>query len=78
LFRLRFLASATVGGDRLERSLAVLRPGGRLVSVATEPPREEAAERGIEAVYFVEQQRPEEQRPVKRASADSKCQRQDS
>ncbi len=46
--------------------------------MATEPPREEAAERGIEAVYFVEQQRPEEQRPVKRASADSKCQRQDS
>ena len=43
----------TAGGDRLERSPAVLRPGGRLVSVAAEPPREAAAERGISAVYFV-------------------------
>ena len=43
----------TAGGDRLERSPAVLRPGGRLVSIATEPPREAAAARGIEAVYFV-------------------------
>ena len=29
----------TVGGERLRRSRAVLRPGGRLVSVAAEPPR---------------------------------------
>jgi len=43
----------TAGGDRLARSPAVVRPGGRLVSVAAEPPREAAAERGIEAVYFV-------------------------
>jgi NADPH:quinone reductase-like Zn-dependent oxidoreductase len=28
----------TAGGDRLERSRAVLRPGGRIVSVAAEPP----------------------------------------
>ena len=28
----------TVGGERLRRSLAVLRAGGRLVSVADEPP----------------------------------------
>ena len=28
----------TVGGERLRRSRAVLRPGGRLVSVAEEPP----------------------------------------
>ena len=28
----------TVGGERLRRSLAVLRAGGRLVSVAEEPP----------------------------------------
>jgi NADPH:quinone reductase-like Zn-dependent oxidoreductase len=28
----------TAGGERLRRSLAVLRPGGRLVSVAEEPP----------------------------------------
>jgi NADPH:quinone reductase-like Zn-dependent oxidoreductase len=39
----------TAGGDRLARSPAVLRPGGRLVSVATEPP--EAP--GIETTYFV-------------------------
>ena len=39
----------TAGGDRLERSPAVLRLGGRLVSVAEEPP--DAA--GITASYFV-------------------------
>lgn len=43
----------TVGGDRLEHSLAVLGKGGRLVSVASEPPQEEAAYRRVEAVYFV-------------------------
>jgi len=43
----------TAGGDRLERSAAVVRRGGRLVSVAEEPSREAAAERGIDAVYFV-------------------------
>jgi NADPH:quinone reductase-like Zn-dependent oxidoreductase len=40
------------GGERLERSPAVVKEGGRLVSVATEPPSEAAA-RGIEAGYFV-------------------------
>jgi NADPH:quinone reductase-like Zn-dependent oxidoreductase len=39
----------TAGGERLERSPAVLRPGGRLVSVAAEPPRR----RGITSTYFV-------------------------
>ncbi len=39
----------TAGGERLERSPAVLRPGGRLVSIAAEPPRR----RGIESSYFV-------------------------
>jgi NADPH:quinone reductase-like Zn-dependent oxidoreductase len=39
----------TAGGERLARSPAVLRPGGRLVSIATEPP----APPGIHAVYFV-------------------------
>jgi NADPH:quinone reductase-like Zn-dependent oxidoreductase len=39
----------TAGGARLERSPAVLRLGGRLVSVAAEPPRPP----GIDAVYFV-------------------------
>jgi NADPH:quinone reductase-like Zn-dependent oxidoreductase len=43
----------TVGRDRLARSLAVIRPGGRLVSVATEPPRERATALGISSVYFV-------------------------
>jgi NADPH:quinone reductase-like Zn-dependent oxidoreductase len=42
----------TVGGDLLERSLAVIRPGGRLVSVAEEPP-DVAPERKIETTYFV-------------------------
>jgi NADPH:quinone reductase-like Zn-dependent oxidoreductase len=43
----------TAGGDRLARSPSVVRPGGRLVSIATEPPQEEAAVRGIDALYFV-------------------------
>jgi len=42
----------TAGGERLERSPAVLRAGGRLVSVAGKP-RQHASERGISAVYFV-------------------------
>jgi NADPH:quinone reductase-like Zn-dependent oxidoreductase len=43
----------TVGGDLLTRSPAVLRPGGRLVSVAEEPPTDAAARRETVAVYFV-------------------------
>ena len=43
----------TVGGAMLERSLAVLDRGGRLVSVAAEPPAQTAMSRGIEAVFFV-------------------------
>lgn len=43
----------TVGGEMLERSLAVLAPGGRLVSIAEEPSQGSAASRGISAVYFV-------------------------
>jgi NADPH:quinone reductase-like Zn-dependent oxidoreductase len=39
----------TVGGERLQGAPSLLRPGGRLVSVAEEPP----AEPGITAVYFV-------------------------
>lgn len=39
----------TAGGENLTRSPAVLRSGGRLVSVASEPPKA----RGIETVYFV-------------------------
>jgi NADPH:quinone reductase-like Zn-dependent oxidoreductase len=43
----------TVGGEALERSPAVLRRGGRLVSIASKPPQERAAERGITAIYFI-------------------------
>jgi NADPH:quinone reductase-like Zn-dependent oxidoreductase len=43
----------TVGGDRLERSPAVLRARGRLVSVAEEPPVERSTGRSITSVYFV-------------------------
>jgi NADPH:quinone reductase-like Zn-dependent oxidoreductase len=39
----------TVGGERLVRSPAVVRPGGRIVSVAEEP----TAAPGIGTVYFV-------------------------
>jgi NADPH:quinone reductase-like Zn-dependent oxidoreductase len=40
----------TVGGETLARSSALLRDGGRIVSIAEEPP---AALSGIDAVYFV-------------------------
>jgi NADPH:quinone reductase-like Zn-dependent oxidoreductase len=40
----------TAGGERLERSPAAVRRGGRIVSVATEPPSDVA---GVAAVYFV-------------------------
>jgi NADPH:quinone reductase-like Zn-dependent oxidoreductase len=43
----------TAGGDRLERSSSVVRRGGRLVSVATEPSQELAAAHGYTAIYFV-------------------------
>jgi len=42
----------TVGGDALEHSSRVMRAGGRIVSVAEEPPPA-PAERRIESVYFV-------------------------
>jgi NADPH:quinone reductase-like Zn-dependent oxidoreductase len=40
----------TVGGETLARSAAVLRDGGRLVSVAEEPP---AVSEKVQATYFV-------------------------
>ncbi len=43
----------TVGGDRLVRSPSVLRRGGRLISVATEPPGDAGASFGIDCLYFV-------------------------
>jgi NADPH:quinone reductase-like Zn-dependent oxidoreductase len=41
----------TAGGDRLRRSAGVLRPGGRLVSIAAQPPPEREDEIG--SAYFV-------------------------
>ena len=43
----------TVGGDRLRRSFAIVRAGGRIVSVAEEPPAAHGQERAIRATYFV-------------------------
>jgi NADPH:quinone reductase-like Zn-dependent oxidoreductase len=43
----------TVGGTLLERSSSVIRKGGRLVSVASEPSQVQAAARNITAIYFV-------------------------
>jgi hypothetical protein len=54
----------TVGGDRLARSLEALRDGGRLVSVAEEPPRERSAARGITAVYCVVEANREQLREI--------------
>lgn len=42
----------TVGGERLERSPAIVRDGGRLVSVAEEPP-ERGSRAPIQRSYFV-------------------------
>ena len=43
----------TVGGTLLEHSPSVLRLGGRLVSVASEPSQELAEAFGIKSIYFV-------------------------
>ena len=43
----------TAGGERLARSPSVVRPGGRLVSIASEPPAQAATECGIHSTYFV-------------------------
>jgi NADPH:quinone reductase-like Zn-dependent oxidoreductase len=45
----------TVGGYRLKDSVEVLEEGGRLISVAEEPPRAEAGSRGIDAAWFLVQ-----------------------
>lgn len=44
----------TVGGAALARSFAAVRPGGRIVSVAEEPP--ESDRRDVTALYFVVEQ----------------------
>lgn len=48
----------TAGGERLQRSPEVLPRGGRLISVAEEPPTTAAESRGIEARWFLVQPRP--------------------
>jgi NADPH:quinone reductase-like Zn-dependent oxidoreductase len=42
----------TAGGERLERSPAVLRTGGRLISIVAEPPHD-GTNGSFDAVYFV-------------------------
>jgi NADPH:quinone reductase-like Zn-dependent oxidoreductase len=43
----------TVGGDTLNRSFAVLRPGGRLVTLSAPPPEGMAAAHDVEATFFI-------------------------
>jgi len=43
----------TIGGETLDRSFAVLKPGGILVSVVAEPDKEKAAQRGVRTAYFI-------------------------
>jgi NADPH:quinone reductase-like Zn-dependent oxidoreductase len=45
----------TVGGTRLAQSFEVLQKGGRLISVADEPPAEACERRGIDATWFLVQ-----------------------
>ena len=42
-----------VGGETLERSFAVLRPGGVLVSAVAQPDQARAAERGVRALFML-------------------------
>ncbi|TVZ07464.1 NADP-dependent oxidoreductase [Trebonia kvetii] len=43
----------TVGGDVLDASYQVTRPGGRLVTLSAPPSAEKAAARGVHAMFFV-------------------------
>jgi NADPH:quinone reductase-like Zn-dependent oxidoreductase len=43
----------TVGGDTQRRSFAVLKPGGMLVSVVSQPDAQEAARRNVRTSYFI-------------------------
>ena len=43
----------TIGGDTLARSFAVLRPGGRLVTLSAPPPDGMADEYGVTATFFI-------------------------
>jgi len=42
-----------VGGDTLDRSWTVLKPGGILVAIAEEPPEDKGGRDDVRAVYFV-------------------------
>ncbi len=42
-----------VGGETLDRSYAVLRPGGRLVTLQAPPSQDRAREAGVTAVFFI-------------------------
>ena len=64
----------TVGGERLERSHSVVRKGGRLVSIASEPSQEQARVRGIEAIYFVVQPNGEQLSELAKLVDDGKLQ----
>lgn len=55
----------TVGGDRLNRSPAVLRPAGRLVSIAAQPPSA-ATTPGITSQYFIVEPNREQLRELAR------------
>jgi NADPH:quinone reductase-like Zn-dependent oxidoreductase len=43
----------TVGGETLDRSFEVLRPGGRLITIAATPPAGKADEYGVIAKFFL-------------------------
>jgi NADPH:quinone reductase-like Zn-dependent oxidoreductase len=43
----------TVGGDTLDRSFGVLRPGGRLVTLSAPPPAGKAEQYGVAATFFI-------------------------
>jgi NADPH:quinone reductase-like Zn-dependent oxidoreductase len=43
----------TVGGETLDRSFTVLRPGGRLVTLSAPPPAGRAEEFGVTATFFI-------------------------
>ena len=43
----------TVGGETLDRSFAVLRRGGRLVTLSAPPPADTADQYGVRAMFFI-------------------------
>lgn len=47
------VAVDTVGGDTVERTYDVMRPGGRLVTLGGPPDEQRAVEHGVKATFFV-------------------------